>query len=183
MNGRRWNRMHPGVVGVVAMMMASAGCATDLDNAILELTFQLPVQSPRITTAQYALVQVARDLEFANPWPLDGPDGNRLEASPTTARYSVIADPEQVEGALRVKVLLCEDVRCGTPDDATPEEYRLEIERSHYLGARTLVAVPIETADISRIRVLPTITKCAVEGCAEPGLDTYCRPDGTHFCE
>ena len=97
--------------------------------------------------------------------------------------YSVVADPEEVAGSLRVKIRICEDIRCAAADDMFASEARTEVLGPHYLGQRTFAVVTLDTADFSRIRQLDPVDKGAVEGCGEPGLASYCDTEGRHLCE
>jgi hypothetical protein len=160
------------------LLVVLAGCADDLENAVLEVAVSLP---PREPDAEFALVQVERSIEFAEPWPFEGVDGFALSSISQTVVLSVVADPPEVEGPLRMKTRFCRQTRCLDPEDEFAPEVRVTIERPFYLGERTTATIAIDDIP-SRVEVLPDVAKCEIGGCG--ALEgAACDGAGRHACE
>lgn len=163
-----------------ALAMAGLSCA---ENGILELTVQLPASSS--AEAEYAVISMrsAAESSFDVAWAAGELDGFLLEGSSRTEQISVVAQPEDFGSDLLVRARFCSTPRCdGLGDDAAGER-RLVVEEPFYSLQRTRAEWVIPTVEATVNETPDTIERCSVMGC-RPGVTvSYCRSDGTHFCE
>ncbi|MEC7523531.1 MAG: hypothetical protein VYE22_26860 [Myxococcota bacterium] len=163
--------------------LALSGCAR---NAIFELELDLPAQPAG--PALYAVVQ-ARPVGGADWDTLDalpgvplcaraseGPCDDRVLDPACAAVLSVVADESELDVPLEVRVRYCEDPSCAT-DPAAPE-HLIDVERPFYRGRYTQARVCLDDVAPGR----ETLERCEVR-CREGTVSSYCRLDGTHFCE
>ena len=162
------------------VVVLSFGCAR---NAVLEIDFDLP-PAP---VGRYAVVQFEnQDAEFTAAWLRTGAyPGTPLGAERQSVTYSVIS--ETMDARVRVKVNFCTTPDCTAIDDAPDRVPAVwfEIERAFYVGRHTRWHVTIPTAPIDPPDEAIEIERCTIAGCvqAPESTESYCRFDGTHFCE
>lgn len=169
-------------IGLAASLLSLGGCA---DNAILELTLELPSGEEGFAFVQFDQGATFEEFEGSTSldgFPLDGP---------ASVQVSVIADGDEIEAPLRVKVRFCQEPRCTFLDPAGIEsddgvgELRFELERAFYRGRFTEHTLDLRTIPERGIPpTLSVVDKCEVGGCRDGTTVTNsCRADGTHFCE
>ena len=154
------------------------------DGGILEIDLGLPPRPPAPSEAAYAFIQArpSPSFPFGVDWDGDDPDGIALTGEPERLAVSVVGQPDHVEPPLHLRVRYCADPRCGIFEDRTATDVQVTIDRAFYPGERTFLmldlplAAPVETHEI-------TITKCLIRGCVGGTTTTFCRSDGSHFCE
>ena len=162
------------------LVLLSLGCAR---NAVLELEVDLP-PGP---TGRFAVLQFEnQDSEFLAAWGgSDAWPGTPLTAERQTVRYSIVS--EAVATRVRVKVNFCTTADCSALDDAPDRVPALwyEIERAFYVGRQTEWLLSIPTVPIDPPDAPVTVERCQIGGCisAPPTTGSYCRFDGTHYCE
>ena len=165
----------------LALCLCAVGCG---EGGILEIDLGLPALSPPPSTARFAFIQArtAPEGPFASVWEGDDPDGTALESAPIRLPVSVVAESDQVEAPLHVRIRYCVDPRCAVFEDTSATEAQLTIERAFYSGERTFLvfdappASPVTTHELA-------IEKCDIRGCVGGTTSMFCRSDGTHFCE
>lgn len=159
---------------LVAVLLA--GCA---DNAVLELDLGLPPESFDGIN-RFAFVQARSGLEpFDEPWGGTDPvDGFRLGLEPHREELSIVAEEGAIAEPLRIKIRYCFASRCTALSDAEAPQAEIEIERAFYEASRTFL-----TLDVTGMDEAIAIEKCRVRGCIGGSVSTFCRGDGTHFCE
>ena len=159
-----------------AVLLVLAGCA---DNAVLELDLGLPPESLD-GLHRFAFVQARSGAEpFDEPWGGSDPvEGFMLGFDPHRESVSVVADDASIEDPLRIKVRYCFTARCSSLSDADAPQAEIEIERAFYVAERTFL-----TLDLTGENESITVEKCRVRGCIGGTVSTFCRGDGTHFCE
>ncbi|MEZ4340766.1 MAG: hypothetical protein R3B82_29440 [Sandaracinaceae bacterium] len=186
--------MRRALTALVALL--AVGCAR---NAIFELELELP-QQPAGVAPLYAVLQVANDRAFAADWssverleglaltptcsrPLVPPDCQVRELTPDCSRVvSIVGDEADAPDPLRVRLRFCEDPSCTAARDATAPEARVEFERALYPGHFTQGRVCVDTVPTTPSPVPTIVDRCDVR-CRDGEAATYCRADGTHFCE
>jgi hypothetical protein len=167
-------------LALLALLLPACGS----DGGILELDLGLPARPPAPSVTAFAFIQArtAPAAPFGIEWDGDDPDGTALASTPERLAVSVVAEPDHVEVPVHVRVRYCRDPRCARFEDTGATEVQLTIERAFYSGERTFLmldlppAVPVELHEIA-------ITKCRIRGCVGGTTTTFCRSDGTHFCE
>ncbi|MEM7608266.1 MAG: hypothetical protein AAF411_23170 [Myxococcota bacterium] len=159
------------------------GCT---DNAVLELTVEVPAAPADRTEPLFAFLEVNdsatvvdAETEFRFP---DTPDGVQLGAEVGDVAYSVVASPAQYESDVLVSVRYCVDRRCNGFGDEFTDRIRFRIERPFFDGVRTRIRLELGefTDEVSDEET--AIDQCSVEGCGDPGLASYCDATGTHLC-
>lgn len=165
---------------VAALALAGLSCA---DNGILELTVQLPPSSS--AEAEYAVISMrsAAESSFDVAWATGELDGFLLEGSARTEQISVVAQPDNFGADLLIRARFCSTPRCdGLGDDAAGER-RLVVEEPFYSLQRTRTEWVISMVEETVNETPDVVERCSVMGC-RPGVTvSYCRSDGTHFCE
>lgn len=178
------------------VVLLGIGCAR---NAVFELEMELP-QQPAGVAPLFAVLQVADDRSFAADWssverldgialtptcarPLVPPDCPVRDLTPDCSRVvSVVGDAENAPRPLRVRLRFCEDASCTAARDATAPEARVEFERALYVGHFTQGRVCVDTVPTTPSPEPTIVDRCDVR-CRDGEAATYCRADGTHFCE
>ncbi len=187
--------MRPAAFSILAALLA-IGCAR---NGIFELELELPPQ-PAGVAPLYAVLQVANDRSFAADWstierldgialtptcarPLVAPDCAVRALTPDCSRVvSVVGDSEDAPEPLRVRLRFCEDPSCTAARDATAPEARVEFERALYPGHYTQGRACVDSVPTTPAPEPVVVDRCDVR-CRDGQAVTYCRADGTHFCE
>lgn len=187
-------RRPPRALVAVALALAVAGASGCAQNAIFELTLDLPERPAALPagTPMYAFPQLRAGTAeaFMDRWagqdPLTG-----VELQPgerTTMQISVIGNSDIETRPLRLKTQFCVDPRCnGFGDDRGAPIQCVEFERVFYVGKFTSYTHAIATVptsiDCPVAGVLP-IGRCDIRGCRDGDTANFCRlEDGTHFCE
>jgi hypothetical protein len=161
-------------------VLLAFGCAR---NAVLEVDVDLP-PGP---AGRYAVVQFEnQDAEFSSSWGrTDAWPGAALTAERQTVVYSVVT--ESFDAHVRIKVNFCTTADCSALDDAPDRVPAVWYELDHpfYRGRHTRWHVSIPTAPIDPPDEPITVERCAIAGCisAPDSTQSFCRFDGTHFCE
>ncbi|HJL20047.1 MAG TPA: hypothetical protein RMH99_30560 [Sandaracinaceae bacterium LLY-WYZ-13_1] len=168
-----------------------AGCAR---NAVLELEIDLPRPAGRITHAvvqarsgagfdgdwsQVPAVAVPLDASCVRPEPAPACRDRELDAR-CSAVVSVVAGEAELAPPLSVRVRFCADASCTAP--AAPAEHRVAIERAFYRGRYTQARTCIDALPTDPAPPAEPIARCEVR-CRDGTAASYCRLDGTHFCE
>jgi len=174
-----------GAALLFALALAT-GCS---ERAVLDVTLHLPAAAG---TFRFAHVQVRSGPQFGfdDSWtgPQDPPGTALSTAGGTDKTLSVIADSDQEQQVLRIKVRFCTTSLCADELEGGPA-VGIELPRAFYLGESTAIDVAIETIpEAPALRPPPiVIDPCNVRGCTEgtPLVDGgYCDPStGEHFCE
>lgn len=160
--------------------LLSVGCAR---NAVLEVDLDLP-PGP---TNRYAVVQFeSQDAEFTSSWGrTDSWPGEQLTTERQSVVYSVMT--ESIDSEVRIKVNFCTSPDCSALDDAPDRVPAVwyELEHPFYLGQHTRWHVTIDAPPIDPPDEATMIDRCEISGCisAPDSTESYCRLDGTHFCE
>lgn len=158
-------------------LAALSGCAR---NAVLEVELDLP-PGP---TDRFAVVQFETADGFDSTWLAQYP-GTPLGSGRQTVEYSLIT--ESPNERLRVKVNFCTTPDCTGLDDTFDRAPAVwyELERSFYIGERTRWVVTIDTLPIDPPSAPMSVGRCQIQGCIEATgtTTTFCRLDGTHYCE
>lgn len=168
---------------LVVVAATLAGCA---DNAIAELTLDLPVRSGEVRWAYVQARSGTRD--FDDEWAGDDPlAGLALEDSRRTVVVSVEADDgEELDRPLLVKIRYCRSPRCDDPTDGGAQQVRITVERAFYRGHFTEIRLPEGLPAVCDPPCAPTtytVTKCEVKGCRQGVTTRYCDDEGRHYCE
>lgn len=166
-----------------------SGCA---DNAVLELTLGLPPQpsdasGPLGDDPRFAFVQVRSaqsGATFDESWSGAEPfDGFALQDMATTEMISIVGEPVHYEETLMVRVRFCTSADCSALGDDMAPEARLTVPRVFYSLERTSYEWRINEVPEGE----PALTegrRCDVAGCVAGGEpESYCRIEGSHFCE
>ena len=170
--------MRPALIALLALTGLS--CA---DNGILELTVRLPASAS--AEAEYAVISMrsAAESSFDVAWAAGELDGFLLEGTSRTEQISVVAQPEDFGSDLLVRTRFCSTPRCDGLGDDTAGERRLVVEEPFYSLQRTRAEWVIPMVEDTVNETADTVERCSVMGC-RPGVTvSYCRSDGTHFCE
>lgn len=165
-------------VTLAAAVLASlgGGACGDVD-AILELELALPSDPDRV-----AVVQARREpVGFDDAWDASGIVAFPLDA-PSETNLSIVSDGDH-EQALLVRVRYCTSAACDALGDERAPESRLIVERAFYLGERTSARWAIPSVPTESAPAAETLSRCDVRGCRDGVAASYCRTDGTHFCE
>lgn len=173
---------------MLAAVVAVAGCS---ENAILELTVELPAQ-PVPTGRRYALVQprVHPDNPFPDEWRGEDLPAVELGLEPVVDHVSVVSDRGDVD--LGVKIRFCLEPSCtalgeadGGPGDADAPELWYLLEHPFYPGHRTFYEITgIGGIPTGRPAAPTVVGRCDIRGCVEGEITDYCRMgDGRHLCE
>lgn len=159
-----------------------AGCA---EPAILEVSLALPAEAPACGAS---LVRVeARFLDPAEPgcpndaveWAGDALDV-ALEPAPATVIVDVVAEGDDIDRALCLRVLACDAPGCPTFDPLVDPSTVAELARPFHRGERSRWAMAV--ADPCALADLGVVDACAVAGCTDEVLADYCV-DGAHLCD
>jgi hypothetical protein len=160
--------------------LLALGCAR---NSVLEVDIDLP-PGP---AGRFAVVQFeTSDSEFTSSWGrTDAWPGTPLTAARQAAHYSVVS--EAVETRVRVKVNFCSTADCTGLEDApdrVPAAW-YELERAFYRGRQTRWRLTIPEVPIDPPDEAVLVERCTIAGCirAPESTESFCRFDGTHFCE
>lgn len=162
------------------LALVGLSCA---ENGILELTVRLPASAA--ADAEYAVISMrsASETGFDVAWAAGELDGFLLEGSSRTEEISVVAQPENFGADLLVRAQFCSTPRCDGLGDDTAGERRLIVEEPFYSLQRTRTEWVIPMVEDTVNETPDVIDRCSVMGC-RPGVTvSYCRSDGTHFCE
>lgn len=157
-----------------------AGCG---QNAVLELTVDLPPRDA--TDPVYALVQVrpAADRPFASDWGLSPRDLGAVELSASSRlrdHISVVAD-ESLDDDLAVRVRFCRAPDCGDAAGEPPPEAQWIVEHPFYEGERTRATVVIPEIPSPTTPSTGRVERCLVEGCLSGDPSSWCV-GGQHAC-
>lgn len=172
---------HPSLLLAVACAHALAGCGDT--NAVLELDLRFPAIGPSHGAPVVAAVQARRaSVGFDDPWDGSGIIAAPLGADPTDLSLSIVSEAGYDEPVL-VRVRYCTTAACDALGDERAPESRLVIDRAFYLGERTFVGWEIDTLPSDSDPDPDQIDRCQVRGCRAGVAASYCRLDGTHFCE
>ena len=162
------------------VVLFAFGCAR---NSVLEVVVDLPAGP----VGRYAVVQFEnQDAEFTAAWRrTDAWPGTALTAERQTAQYSVVS--EAVGTRVRVKINFCTTADCSALDDAPDRVPAVwyELERAFYRGRQTRWQLTIPSAPIDPPAAAVMVERCEIAGCisAPSSTESFCRFDGTHFCE
>jgi len=180
-------------LSALALALAAAGAPGCAQNAIFELTLDLPPRPAALpaTTPMYAFPQLRAGTAeaYMDRWAGQDPlTGVELTGERTTMQISVIGNSDIEALPLRLKTQFCVDPRCnGFGDDRGVPIQCVEFARVFYVGKVTsypheITVVPTATACAPADVI--AIDRCLVRGCRDGDTANYCRlEDGTHFCE
>jgi hypothetical protein len=165
---------------LVALALVGLSCA---ENGVLELTVQLPPSAS--AEAEYAVISMrsAAESSFDVGWATGELDGFLLESSSRTEQISVVAQPEDFGADLLVRARFCSTPRCDGLGDDTAGERRLVVEEPFYSLERTRAEWVIPMVEDTVNETADVVERCEVMGCRAGVTVSYCRSDGTHFCE
>lgn len=165
--------------------MLACGCG---ETAVLELTLDLPRDAEE---REFVYVQARSGMQpFEDVWSNQSSfAGIALAPSSQRVDLSIVAEPEQLESVVRLKLRFCRAPICDHPlDPSGLSEQWVEIERAFYDGERTeltiaVLAVPTPCETTACVEAgLRMIDKCAVRGCSDDPDGPFC--DGErHLCE
>lgn len=154
------------------------GCGGDPEVvAGLELRIDLPAAA---SDSAQAYVQVRREAGA----PFDsGFEDETLASVPLTGSriedaISVVTD--NPAGDIKVRVRFCSVANCVGEADAPAQ--RFIIRAPFYRDERTFYRIFAEDASIDVPEAIE-VGKCAVRGCTDSDLSSYCNPAGEHLCE
>ncbi len=172
------------ISGAILLTLATTsvvggGCA---QNAILELTLDLPAQPTGAPLLVQVQARTAERVDFDESWAGTEPvSGLALADDPSTRTVSIVGG-EDLTRELGIRIRFCREAECtGLGDDRAPEA-RFLVERAFYLGHRTRLR--LEIPEVPSAPPSPTtIARCRVEGCLAGTTSTYCSLDGRHFCD
>lgn len=176
----------------LALALAATGGAGCAQNAIFELTLDLPLRPASVPagTPMYAFPQLRSGTAeaFMDRWAGQDPlTGIELQAGErSTMQISVIGNADIETRPLRLKTQFCVDPRCnGFGDDRGAPIQCVEFERVFYVGKFTSYTHVIESVPTATDCPTPLpIDRCVIRGCRDGDTANYCRlEDGTHFCE
>ncbi|MCB9597073.1 MAG: hypothetical protein H6719_30395 [Sandaracinaceae bacterium] len=160
-----------------------AGCG---DAAILELTLELPAASARCDSA-IARVD-ARFLaadETACPVATGEWRGDALDVAvgdtPSTLIVDVVADDDEVELPLCLRLRPCDGPGCPRHDPLVDPSLVAELARPFHRGQRTRWTLTVRDLCFPDDRGV--IDACAIGGCTDEIRASYCRDDGSHLCD
>ncbi|MCA9601650.1 MAG: hypothetical protein R3A78_07495 [Polyangiales bacterium] len=161
--------------------VALAGCAES--NAIFEAILEVPASDG---DARYVAVD-ARRGETAIA---DGDYGlvhAPLDGGSTELSVEVVARDGDIGAPFRMRIAYCASPHCDGNDDATaPPELEITFDHAHYEGERTRWRATLPTIAATREASTPIelhVDRCQIEGCRSGEATSWCRNDGTHFCE
>jgi len=160
-------------------IVVGGGCA---QNAILELTLELPAQPTGAPLLVQVQARTAETVDFAESWAGTEPvSGLGLADEPSTRTVSIVGG-DDLTRELGIRVRFCREAECtGLGDDRAPETQVL-VERAFYLGHRTRLR--LEIPEVPGPSPVPMrVERCRVEGCLAGTTSTYCSLDGRHFCD
>ena len=172
------SRLHLALACLLSACGLLSGCASD---GVLELSLDLPANSS--ADRIYGFTQ-ARDAttSILDEWnPTMDLDGVELGTTRTTDHISLRSASGGID--VNVKVTFCSTPRCTDLADATAPQLLYTLERPVYVGRRTRYTIDIPTLPTTRDPRVMTVDKCDISGCVGGELRSYCRADGTHFCE
>lgn len=169
---------------VLALTLATAaGCA---ENAILEVELDVPAQ-PSTEPPLYAFVQIRDEgWRFEEGWAAAARDWEGVALGPDrqVLDYSAIAGEDALP-SLHVKVRFCLDPACSRHDEEMDPALWYRLETPFYSSKRTywrasVPSIPVDVPTAPRV-----VDRCEIGGCFDvpPDTTSYCRSDGTHFCE
>jgi len=165
---------------LAALALSGLSCA---ENGILELEVRLPAGAS--AEAEYAVISMrsAAESSFDVAWASGELDGFLLEGSSRTEQISVVAQPGDFGSDLLVRARFCSTPRCDGLGDDTAGERRLIVEEPFYSLKRTRAEWVIPAVEDTVNETADVVERCQVMGCREGVTVSYCRSDGTHFCE
>ena len=174
----RLGRALAAIPGLLGLLVVASGCA---QNAILELEIDLP-QRPSDTPI-FAFVQARRGdtHPFESDW--GGDDLPAVELLPDqrhTTTMSLIADEDGFDAHLKVR--FCGSPKCTDIADGRAPARWYRIEHPFYVGERTFWQVSIAAVPTTPDGALEEVDRCAIRGCIEGTLSSYCDAAGRHFC-
>ncbi|MBX3246996.1 MAG: hypothetical protein KF901_07435 [Myxococcales bacterium] len=163
-----------------ALLVLSLALGCGDTNAVLELELRLP---PQADAPRFAAVQARRaSVGFDDPWDGSGLLAAPLGAEPRELAVSVVSESSYDE-ALLVRIRYCATATCDALGDERAPESRLVIERAFYLGERTHARWEIDALPTQTDPEPEQLDRCEVRGCRAGVAASYCRADGSHFCE
>jgi len=156
-----------------------SGCASD---GVLELSLDLPPNPDPDRIYAFTQARDAADNPILDEWRDDADlDGIELGTARTEDQISL----RSVQGGIdvNVKVTFCATPRCTDLSDATAPQLLYTLKSPVYVGSRTRYTLTIAALPTTRDPRVTEVDKCDVAGCVGGELRSYCRGDGTHFCE
>ena len=172
---------------LIAALLVATGCAR---NGVFELELELPAVSGRFAVVEVRSEATTDRIGVAPAIPLSASCGRPDPAPPCadreldpscSATVSVVADEDELDAALQVRVRFCVDPDCAAPEDDGAPFQRIDVERAFYRGQYTRARACIDALP-SPDAPFVLIERCDVQ-CREGSAAMYCRLDGTHFCE
>jgi hypothetical protein len=169
---------------LIGCVLAS-GCG---ETAVLELTLDLP---PEGQEREFVYVQARSGTRpFEEVWSDESSfSGIALTTTSQRTPISLVAEPEQLDSLVRLKLRFCRAALCDHPLDSSGlSEQWVEIERAFYDGERTeltiaVLAVPAPCETTGCVEAgLRRIDKCDVRGCTDDPDGPFCSGD-RHLCE
>lgn len=155
------------------------GCA---DNAILEVVLALPAQGVECGVSEVLVEARFSPIgELACPavdWNRDAQTIPLEEEEASSAFVEVIAEGDDIERPLCLRVRSCRQEACLGHDLLVHPSVTVRAERAFYRGHRTRVELAIADPCESDAYDLGP---CEIGGCDEGGA--ACDADGRHFCE
>ena len=156
-----------------------AGCASD---GVLELTIDLPLSPGAERVFAFTQARDATNNPILDEWRDDADlDGVELGTARTEDHISLRSARDGID--VHVKVSFCSTARCSALPDANAPQLLYTLHTPIYVGQRTSYTQHIPSAPTTRDPTVTQVDKCDIAGCVGGELRTYCRPDGTHFCE
>ena len=165
---------------LIGLALCGLSCA---ENGILELIVELPPSASAEATYAVISMRSAAESSFDVAWAAGELDGFLLEGSGRTEQISVVAQPEDFGADLLVRMRFCSTPRCDGLGDDTAGERRLIVEEPFYSLARTRVEWVVPAVEDTVNETPDVLARCEVMGCRAGVTVSYCRSDGTHFCE
>ncbi|NOY94444.1 MAG: hypothetical protein GXP55_24980 [Deltaproteobacteria bacterium] len=156
-----------------------AGCASD---GVLELTLDLPPAPGGERIYVFTQARDATDNPILDEWRDDADlDGVELGTARTQDHISLRSARDGID--VNVKLTFCSTVRCSTLEDSNAPQLLYTLRTPVYVGQRTSYTLRVAAVPTTRDPSVTVIDKCDIAGCVGGELRSYCRADGTHFCE